>query len=197
MGSKFKEEFARSPLEIIPKTQELGTLEYFNNEQYRQIIMTFTFSKNDFPMGIGWNYSEHQYKEMKPVTEDVDSLQHETPQQKRVRDAISKGMDAWEQKYAQEFKPGDQRRFISPKGYATDKLATTLVSIDPDGTAVVHPTYDKEGIMVKKLAAYGGMAGLRTRVAKREELSETKMSAQQKFNRSYEKMAGVWAPKKI
>ena len=80
---------------------------------------------------------------------------------------------------------------------STDKLATTLVSIDPDGTAVVHPTYDKEGIMVKKLAAYGGMAGLRTRVAKREELSERKMSAQQKFNRSYEKMAGVWAPKKI
>jgi hypothetical protein len=149
-------------------------------------------------LGGGWRMgTKEDLEEMKPVTEDVDSLQHETPQQKRVRDAISKGMDAWEQKYAQEFKPGDQRRFISPKGYATDKLATTLVSIDPDGTAVVHPTYDKEGIMVKKLAAYGGMAGLRTRVAKREELSETKMSAQQKFNRSYEKMAGVWAPKKI
>jgi hypothetical protein len=67
MGSKFKEEFARSPLEIIPKTQEMGTLEYFINEQYRQIIMTFTFSKNDFPMGIGWDYSEHQSQELKPV----------------------------------------------------------------------------------------------------------------------------------
>lgn len=67
LGSKFKEEFARSPLEIIPKTKEMGTLEYFNNEQYRQIIMTFTFSKNDFPMGIGYYNGEHQYKEMEPV----------------------------------------------------------------------------------------------------------------------------------
>lgn len=60
MGSKFKEEFVRSPLEIIQKIQEKGTLEFFKNEQYRQLIMTFTFSKNDFPKGIGLDFYEKE-----------------------------------------------------------------------------------------------------------------------------------------
>ena len=67
LGSKFKEEFAQSPLEIIPKTIELGTLEYFNNAHYSKIVMCFSFSKNDFPMGIGWDYGEHQSQEKEPA----------------------------------------------------------------------------------------------------------------------------------
>ena len=98
----------------------------------------------------------------------------ETPQQQQVRAAISKGLAVHKQKGDAEYKTRLDRSnkvgtvpgyYFDATGYASDKL-TGIDSIDPDGTVVISlQDTDAEG-WVKKLAALGGMPGVKTRQLK-------------------------------
>jgi hypothetical protein len=98
----------------------------------------------------------------------------ETPQQKQVRAAITKGLEVAKQKDYNEWKirndranktgtvPGD---YFDVRGYASDKL-TGIDSIEPDGTVVISLVDNNAEGWVKKLAALGGMPGVKTRQIK-------------------------------
>jgi hypothetical protein len=99
------------------------------------------------------------------------NVAEESETQQQVRAAISKGLAVHKQKGDAEYKTRLDRSnkvgtvpgyYFDATGYASDKL-TGIDSIDPDGTVVISlQDTDAEG-WVKKLAALGGMPGVKTR----------------------------------
>lgn len=103
------------------------------------------------------------------VAEDlpVQSQPQETPQQQKVRAAITKGMEVQSQygkdEYQSRSSPGYTHWWFDPKAGTSDRLSG-IDSIDPDGTVVISLD-DIHGTagLVKKLAALGGMPGVKIR----------------------------------
>lgn len=103
------------------------------------------------------------------MTEELETPN--SPQVKKVQDAITKGMDEWERIKDKEYASGRQPKNthnFSPKGWASDKLSAIL-GIDDDGTVVIKNTHKDAANTVKKLAVLGGMAGVKTRIGTPEE----------------------------
>jgi hypothetical protein len=97
--------------------------------------------------------------ESQGVAEDIG----ETPQQQKVRAAISSGLAKSSQMGKAEYQSQPTNRtYFDNAGYASDKL-TGIDSIDPDGTVVISIGDTKATDWVKKLAALGGMPGVKTR----------------------------------
>jgi hypothetical protein len=87
----------------------------------------------------------------------------ETPQQQKVRAAISSGLAKSSQMGKAEYQSQPTNRtYFDNAGYASDKL-TGIDSIDPDGTVVISIGDTRANDWVKKLAALGGMPGVKTR----------------------------------
>jgi hypothetical protein len=87
----------------------------------------------------------------------------ETPQQQQVRAAISSGLAKSSQMGKAEYQSQPTNRtYFDNAGYASDKL-TGIDSIDPDGTVVISIGDTRATDWVKKLAALGGMPGVKTR----------------------------------
>ena len=87
----------------------------------------------------------------------------ETPQQQKVRAAISSGLAKSSQMGKAEYQSQPTKRtYFDNAGYASDKL-TGIDSIDPDGTVVISIGDTGASDWVKKLAALGGMPGVKTR----------------------------------
>lgn len=66
-GSKFYNEFAQSPLQIVDKALELGTLSLFKNIHYSKIYLRFSFSASDYPNGIGFDYNDQKNEKQTPT----------------------------------------------------------------------------------------------------------------------------------
>ena len=87
----------------------------------------------------------------------------ETPQQEKVRTAIANGMlKKTEMARTEYYSKPTNTTFFDPQGYASDRL-TGIDSIDPDGTVVISIGDNDTAEWVKKLAALGGMPGVKTR----------------------------------
>jgi len=90
----------------------------------------------------------------------------ETLQQQQVRAAITKGMAKWDQSDLATYKsqPTNLQHW-DPSGWASGQLKG-INSIDPDGTVVIELNDTTTAGLVKKLAALGGMPGVKTRQLK-------------------------------
>ena len=87
----------------------------------------------------------------------------ETLQQQKIRAAISNGLAKSSQMGKTEYQSQPTNRtYFDNAGYASDKL-TGIDSIDPDGTVVISIGDTRAADWVKKLAALGGMPGIKTR----------------------------------
>jgi hypothetical protein len=87
----------------------------------------------------------------------------ETPQQQKVRAAISNGLAKSSQMGKSEYQSQPTNRtYFDNAGYASDKL-TGIDSIDSDGTVVISIGDTRAADWVKKLATLGGMPGIKTR----------------------------------
>jgi len=87
----------------------------------------------------------------------------ETLQQQKVRSAISNGLAKSSQMGKAEYQSQPTNStYFDNAGYASDKL-TGIDSIDPDGTVVISIGETRAADWVKKLAALGGMPGIKTR----------------------------------
>ena len=87
----------------------------------------------------------------------------ETPQQQKVRTAIANGMlKKTEMARTEYYSKPTNTTFFDPQGYYSDRL-TGIDSIDPDGTVVISIGDNDTAEWVKKLAALGGMPGVKTR----------------------------------
>jgi hypothetical protein len=51
-GSNFSSDFITDPNQLITKILDLGSLSKFNNIDYKQLELLFTFSEKSFPLGI-------------------------------------------------------------------------------------------------------------------------------------------------
>ena len=90
----------------------------------------------------------------------------ETLQQKQVRAAITKGMAKWDQSDLATYKSQPTNlHYWDPSGWASGQLEG-INSIDPDGTVVIELNDTTTAGLVKKLAALGGMPGVKTRQLK-------------------------------
>jgi hypothetical protein len=110
----------------------------------------------------------------------------ETTQQQQVRAAISKGMAKWDQSDLATYKsqPTNLQHW-DPSGWASGQLKG-INSIDPDGTVVIELDDTTTAGLVKKLAALGGMPGVKTRQLQSPTVSsrgvaEARMSAAQRL----------------
>lgn len=100
---------------------------------------------------------------LKIKEQDVAEGVGETPQQQKVRAAISSGLAKSSQMGKAEYQSQPtNRHYFDNAGYASDKL-TGIDSIDPDGTVVISIGDTSATAWVKKLAALGGMPGVKTR----------------------------------
>jgi len=103
-----------------------------------------------------------KYKE-KLGEEGVAEGAGETLQQQKIRAAISNGLAKSSQMGKTEYQSQPTNRtYFDNAGYASDKL-TGIDSIDPDGTVVISIGDTRAADWVKKLAALGGMPGIKTR----------------------------------
>ena len=90
----------------------------------------------------------------------------ETPQQQQVRAAISKGMEKWDQNGLATYQSQPAKRhYFASSDWASGQLKG-INSIDPDGTVVIELNDTTTAGLVKKLAALGGMPGVKTRQLK-------------------------------
>jgi hypothetical protein len=118
----------------------------------------------------------------------------ETPQQQKVRTAISNGLAKSSQMGKSEYQSQPTKRtYFDNAGYASDKL-TGIDSIDPDGTVVISMGDTKAANWVKKLATLGGMPGVKTREVQpqkqgvaADQLEETIPDALAKIDKLYQK----------
>ena len=107
----------------------------------------------------------YTYDQMLAVPQGVAEGTGETPQQQKVRTAISNGLAKSSQMGKSEYQSQPTKRtYFDNAGYASDKL-TGIDSIDPDGTVVISMGDTRAGVWVKKLATLGGMPGVKTREA--------------------------------
>ena len=122
------------------------------NKRFRGIT---TATKKQFSNDIKKHYASRE--------QGVAEGSTETTQQQQVRAAITQGL----QKHSQAGKDQYQsqptnRNYFDNAGFASDKL-TGIDSIDPDGTVVIALGDTRAADWVKKLAALGGMPGVKTR----------------------------------
>jgi hypothetical protein len=129
------------------------------------------------------------------MQEGVAEGHTETPQQQKVRAAISKGLEVDKQQGDTEYKTRLDRsnkvgtvpgNYFDNAGYASDKL-TGIDSIDPDGTVVIAMDDTRAAGWVKKLGALGGMPGIRTR----EVQPKLAPGMAEGFNGEYDDEAGM------
>jgi len=145
--------------------------------EIREIIKNAIHIKNNLDKGIsldGWMYSyvTTSNDHLNSVAEQIDNPNideqaptqgAETLQQKQVRAAITKGIEVKSQYGKDEYQSQPTKRnWFDPKGFSSDQL-TGVDSIDPDGTVVISLGDTSAEGMVKKLAALGGMPGVKTR----------------------------------
>jgi len=116
-----------------------------------------------------WNEKTRKYRTVFDVPADKKPQEPgvaegvETPQQQQVRAAISSGLAKSSQMGKAEYQSQPTNRtYFDNAGYASDKL-TGIDSIDPDGTVVISIGDTRATNWVKKLAALGGMPGVKTR----------------------------------
>lgn len=104
-----------------------------------------------------------RYAEKQQFAEGVAEGTGETPQQQKVRAAISNGLARSSQMGKAEYQSQPTNRtYFDNAGYASDKL-TGVDSIDSDGTVVISIGDTRAADWVKKLATLGGMPGIKTR----------------------------------
>ena len=145
--------------------------------EIREIIKNAIHIKNNLDKGIsldGWMYSyvttsnDHLNSVAEQIgnpniDEQAPAQGAETLQQKQVRAAITKGIEVKSQYGKDEYQSQPTKRnWFDPKGFSSDQL-TGVDSIDPDGTVVISLGDTSAEGMVKKLAALGGMPGVKTR----------------------------------
>ena len=90
----------------------------------------------------------------------------ETLQQQQVRAAITKGMEKWDQNGIATYQSRPAKRhYFASSDWASGQLKG-INSIDPDGTVVIELNDTTTAGLVKKLAALGGIPGVKTRQLK-------------------------------
>ena len=86
--------------------------------------------------------------------------------QQQVRAAITKGMEKWDQNGLATYQSQPAKRhYFASSDWASGQLEG-INSIDPDGTVVIELNDTTTAGLVKKLAALGGMPGVKTRQLK-------------------------------
>ena len=110
--------------------------------------------------------SLHRLRKQRGLDEQGVAEGVETPQQQQVRAAISKGMEKWDQNGLATYQSQPAKRhYFASSDWASGQLKG-INSIDPDGTVVIELNDTTTAGLVKKLAALGGMPGVKTRQLK-------------------------------
>jgi len=176
-GKKPKSEGIRSPNEIGGSNsmrQKLGNIikqAVQNDETAYNASVLYQKLWNMYGGDINAIIDERSIFELEKLARELVAVSKqgvaegdgETLQQQKVRSAISNGLAKSSQMGKAEYQSQPTNStYFDNAGYASDKL-TGIDSIDPDGTVVISIGDTRAADWVKKLAALGGMPGIKTR----------------------------------